>query len=147
GEAIEYVRKLLAPQERMRDVTLDMPRLTAPVHVPIDTGGLTQLLINLLLNAADAMAGRGRVRVSVERRQARVSICVEDSGPGVPAALRERVFEPFFTTKPAGRGTGLGLSVCERVVSAAGGDITLEESDLGGARFRITLPVSGSPEL
>ncbi len=143
GEAFLYVGKLLAPQERMREVSLEMPVLAAPVHVPIDTGGLTQLFLNLLLNAADAVNGRGRVRVRVESDRDRVRVSVEDSGPGVPAALRERIFEPFFTTKPAGHGTGLGLSVCERLVTAAGGDLTLADSDLGGACFRVTLPVSG----
>ena len=66
---------------------------------------------------------------------------MEDSGPGVPEELRPRIFEPFFTTKPAGSGTGLGLAVCDHIVSSAGGEITIGESKLGGAAFVITLPV------
>ena len=138
--ALAHVQSLLAPQERLRGVTLAVPALAEPIEVPLATDALTQVLVNLLLNAADALDHRGRVAVSVAAGAREVVLCVDDSGPGIPPELRARVFEPFFTTKPAGSGTGLGLAVCERIVTAAGGDIRAEESPLGGARFRVTLP-------
>ena len=69
-------------------------------------------------------------------------IDVGDSGPGVPAADRERIFEPFFTTKEIGTGTGLGLFVCRSVVRGLSGDVTVGDSDQGGALFRVTLPAA-----
>jgi signal transduction histidine kinase len=144
GEVLEHVRRLLAPQERLRGVTLEVVPPETSVAVPIDAAALTQVLLNLLLNAADAVAGRGRIRASVAIDAGRVKIAVEDSGSGVPEDLRARIFEPFFSTKPAGHGTGLGLAVCDSIIAAAGGEINVGGSALGGARFAVTLPVAGS---
>ncbi len=71
-----------------------------------------------------------------------VYLYVEDSGPGIPDELRERIFDAFFTSKPMGRGTGLGLSVSRQLIRAVGGELELvqERSDLGGAKFLIRLP-------
>lgn len=145
GEAIEHVRKLLAPQESMRQVELVIALPDTLPPVPIQTDSLTQVLLNLILNAAEALAGRGRVEVMAVRDGDRVVLTVEDTGPGVPEDLRERIFDPFFTTKPAGAGTGLGLAVCERIITAAKGELSLERGHLGGARFVITLPVAETP--
>ena len=73
----------------------------------------------------------------------RVRIEVSDTGPGVPASLRERIFEPFVTTKEVGKGTGLGLSVCRGLVEAAGGRLELDASYAPGAKFVIELPIAG----
>ena len=141
---LEHVRRLLVPQERLRGVKLEVEPPPAEVEVPLDDTGLTQVLLNLLLNAADAVAGHGTIRVSARVDGARVRLDVDDSGPGVPEELVARIFEPFFSTKPAGTGTGLGLAVCESLVTAAGGEITVSRSTLGGARFSVTLPVARS---
>ena len=69
-------------------------------------------------------------------------LTVDDSGPGVPASIRHRIFDPFFTTKGPDEGSGLGLSICQRVVAEVGGKIWLEDSDLGGARFVVELPAA-----
>jgi len=143
GLALEHVRGLVAPQ--LKGARLDSPP-PPPVIVGIGTDALTQLLLNLVLNAVDAVEREGRITVVVEAPGApgvpddRVLLHVDDSGPGVPPELRRRIFEPFFTTKPAGKGTGLGLAVCERIVAGAGGDLRVGESPLGGARFSVTLP-------
>ena len=146
GEVLDHVHRLLAPQERLRGVNLEFQSLSVGICVPIDAAGLTQVLLNLLLNAADAVAGRGRIKVSAEVDRERVRVDIEDSGPGVPDELRTRIFEPFFSTKPAGQGTGLGLAVCESIVTAAGGEIVVGRGALGGARFSVTLPVAQSLE-
>jgi two-component system NtrC family sensor kinase len=116
------------------------------------SGQLEQVLINLITNAVHAVESGGQVVV-----QARVDgpqtvlIEVADSGPGIPEEDRERVFEPFFTTKPDGKGTGLGLSIVRNIVEQHSGQITVGQSELGGASFRVVLPVvspgAGDPGL
>ncbi len=122
------------------DVRLEMPPDLPPVAMA--GSALTQVLLNLLLNAADALAGspEPRIWVRAQKRSTRVRITVDDNGPGVSEELRPRIFDPFFTTKDVGNGTGLGLSVCESLVSAAGGTLWLEPAEGGGARFVIELP-------
>ncbi len=144
-EALRHVVKLLRPQERFRDVELRVTLPEQSSEVPLETNALTQVLLNLLFNAADALGGNGTVSVFTEAGDGRLSILVDDDGPGVAEDVASTVFEPFFTTKSADGGTGLGLAVCDHIVSSVGGEITVERSDLGGARFRVTLPVATSP--
>jgi len=103
---------------------------------PVDRGLLTQVLLNLLRNASDAMAGRGTLRVAIETAESVLRIVVGDSGPGVPAGSEEAIFAPFFTTKE--RGTGLGLAVSRAAIAAHGGTLALRPGE-GGATFVITL--------
>jgi two-component system, NtrC family, sensor kinase len=72
---------------------------------------------------------------------ATVLLEVGDSGPGVPDEDRQKIFEPFFTTKPDGKGTGLGLPIVRNIVDQHGGEISVSRSDLGGAAFRVVLPI------
>lgn len=101
---------------------------------------LEQALINLLRNAAQASPG-GRVRLGWRAREDEALFEVEDDGPGVAVDMRERLFEPFFTTKPVGQGTGLGLAVAHGIVEEHGGRLEIGQSDLGGALFRLALPL------
>ncbi len=107
---------------------------------------LQQVVINLVTNAEYAARGGSRspamVRVSSQERGGWVRLTVDDSGPGVPPSIRHRIFDPFFTTKGPDEGSGLGLSICQRVVAEVGGKIWLEDSDLGGARFVVELPAA-----
>ena len=111
---------------------------------------LTQVLLNVILNAGSAIASRpggaretDGVTVRLRRREDTGRIEVEDTGPGIPAAMRERVFDAkFVTTKDVGEGTGLGLSVCRGVVEAAGGTIAVDGAYEGGARVVIDVPVA-----
>ena len=106
---------------------------------------LQQVVINLVTNAEHAVRGRPNavIELTTETRDDWVRLTVEDSGPGVPANIRERVFDPFFTTKSADEGSGLGLSICQRVVAEVGGRIWLEDSEtLGGAKFVVELPAA-----
>lgn len=100
-----------------------------------------QVLVNLIINAVQATRGQPSAVLTLRTFTSptgEVVLTVEDTGPGVPAALRSRVFEAFFTTKPAGVGTGLGLSVSSRIIEEAGGRLELAEAP--GAKFVITLP-------
>jgi signal transduction histidine kinase len=103
---------------------------------------LEQVLLNLLINAAQAIEGGGVVRVSTAVHGREVEIAVADTGCGIPGELLERIFDPFFTTKPAGEGTGLGLSISHEIVRRHGGRI-LVDSDVGrGTEVRIRLPAA-----
>jgi PAS domain S-box-containing protein len=115
-------------------------------HVMADGAQLGQVFLNLLLNAAQALPeGRGtenEVRVTVGADAERVWIEISDTGRGIAAEVRDRIFDPFFTTKPVGIGSGLGLPICQTIVSSMNGEITVE-SELGrGSRFRVYLPVA-----
>ena len=108
-----------------------------------DGSELQQLLLNLLINAEQALVTVDpprtiAVRSRADERDARLEIA--DSGPGIPTELRTRIFDPFFTTKPEGVGTGLGLSICYGVARDHGGRIWVESEPGGGARFCVTLP-------
>jgi signal transduction histidine kinase len=117
---------------------------TAPVpDVLCDADQIEQVFLNLFLNAADAMPGGGELRVSASVEGEELAVLVEDTGPGVPPELRDRVFESFVTTKPAG--VGLGLPVCLRIVTDHRGTITFEDrKDESGAAVRMTLPLARS---
>jgi hypothetical protein len=110
-----------------------------------DPGQIEQVLINLALNARDAMPKGGVLRIASENSSdTQVAVSVEDTGAGVDPAMLDRVFEPFFTTKPSHLGSGLGLSVAQGIVRQSGGTMTASNSERGGARFVFTLPVGTS---
>ena len=109
----------------------------AGASLDADFDQMSRVLSNLLVNAGQAMNGKGRVWIDVRRDGARTVIQIRDEGPGVPADLRARVFEALFTTKA--KGTGLGLALCRRIVDAHGGALTLEPSE-SGAVFQIAIP-------
>jgi len=106
---------------------------------------LGQVFLNLLLNAAHAIhegaAERNEIRVRTYTDDAgRAVVEVRDSGRGIPAPLQARIFDPFFTTKSAGEGTGLGLWICQGILSSLGGEIAVESEEGRGSLFRVTLP-------
>lgn len=116
-----------------------------------DKGQLTQVLLNLVENARDAIGTRedGRIVVTTRRGEAndRALLVVEDNGPGVPAELKDKVFAPYFTTKQTKGGTGLGLAIVHRIVSDHGGRITISDAPERGARFTIELPLRSGTAL
>jgi len=106
---------------------------------------LSQVWVNLVTNAVQAVGAAGRVEVSVTVADRTVVVAVSDDGPGVPAGARDKIFEAFFTTKPEGEGTGLGLDVCRRVVEEVGGTIGFE-SRPGRTVFTVRLPLDTRPD-
>ncbi len=125
----------------VRSIPHDLPRVQS------DAAQLVQIVLNLILNACDAMAPGGELRLRGHREEDVVVVDVCDSGPGVAPDLREKVFNPFFTTKPLGEGTGLGLAVSRTGLREMGGDLWLEPSPSGGACFRLRLPVTREDDL
>lgn len=104
--------------------------------VPLTVG---RILLNLILNAADATDGRGKIHIRLWQSDGQVHMEVHDNGPGIPPEMREQVFEPLYTSKPDGTGLGL-VSVKTAVVDELRGDISVIDSPFGGACFRISLP-------
>ncbi len=131
--------KLLSAGEEFRGVkvTVDCP---PSLYLRAEGGPLAQVLVNLLLNAAQAMGGAGELTVRAAAQGDRGVIAVEDSGPGFAPGVAERLFEPFFTTRPAGKGTGLGLAMSRHLLSQFGGELTAGNRAGGGAVFTIALP-------
>lgn len=145
---VRSAQALLAPQARLREVCITVTPEEGPwPTVMVSQGRMTQVLVNLLLNAADAMGGKGQVAVTCESIGGRVRIAVSDEGPGIERELRRKVFDPFFTTKPPGQGTGLGLSISRAIVETYGGTLELDPQAARGARFVIDLPAAPSPPL
>ena len=146
-EVVEDAVRLVGPQKDLRQVTLER---RFPEDCPPARGSsarLAQVVLNLLLNAADAIDGEGTIRLEVtsepagaEGADAWIELVVHDSGPGIDAEVREQIFEPFVTTKPTGEGTGLGLAVCHAIVEQYGGTLDADNAPEGGARFVVRLP-------
>jgi signal transduction histidine kinase len=139
-EGIKSTLSMLAGKLDGLTVVKDLDRTLPPV--PIYSGELNQVWTNLIDNAVQAMGGSGTLTVRTSLDGDRVRVEIGDTGPGVPAELRQRIFEPFFTTKPVGQGTGLGLDISYRIVVARhGGDLTVE-SRPGDTRFIVRLPLT-----
>jgi len=126
------------------EVAVEIPE-TIAVRVAPDE--FNQVIMNLVDNAAYAMNGNGRIRLRARIEQHQVVLEVEDSGPGIPPDIRERVFEPFFSTKPAGKGSGIGLAVSRSIIEGYAGSLNLADSEGGGARFLIRLPIEVTVEI
>jgi len=158
---LAFARKESAPSEPVRldtavESTLTFAQGVLPPSIQVRghiNGGsavamvgrteLTQVLMNLLTNAMDAMEGTGLITVTLENgqkddRSCRLTVC--DQGCGMDEPLQQRIFEPFFTTKPQGKGTGLGLSVVHGIVRSWGGSIAVHSAKGQGTRVEIVIP-------
>jgi hypothetical protein len=128
------------------ELTVDLEDETVPVVA--DPVGLRRLLLNLVINARDAVEeSGGLIAVRVEHTAGRAVLEIADDGPGIPAEAREHLFEPFFTLRRQGRGSGLGLAVVYSIVSAHGGDIDVRSAAGEGARFIVRLPLADAARL
>lgn len=105
--------------------------------------GLRGACMNLMINAVQAMAEGGTLTVTTRRGGRGIMVRVLDTGPGIPAEIRDRIWDPFFTTKPVGQGTGLGLAVTHGIVTRHAGAIHVEANSAGGACFVVELPIGG----
>jgi two-component system, NtrC family, sensor kinase len=148
-DVVDRLLLLLEHTARRHGVTLDVSILGDLPAVRADRNQLQQVLINILMNAFEAARPAGRVRVlarpALRGLRAGVEIAVQDSGPGIPAAILPRIFEPFFSTKPPGEGTGLGLPICRDILKGLGGEITVQSERGAGATFFVWLAQEGAP--
>ena len=138
AEVVSFAVKLARAEVR------DRARLSSsgePIRIVFGPVKLCQVLLNLIVNAAQAMEGTGRpgrIDVRWEARDEDVVLSVVDNGCGIPVALQERVFQPLFTTKPVGIGTGLGLSICRELVTQFGGQLRLSSTPGEGTEIELT---------
>jgi CheY-like chemotaxis protein len=139
------------------DVELDIPTGPATSVVMADRGQIQQIIMNLVVNARDAMPEGGKLSIKTAnvalsdedvrnqvgaRPGPHVELSVSDTGEGMPDDVRPHIFEPFFTTKPTGKGTGLGLSTVLGIAQQSGGHVAVETAVGSGSTFRIFLPVA-----
>jgi PAS domain S-box-containing protein len=156
GESLKLLRSSLPSSLELSTV------ITAAPAVMLDPVQLDQVLLNLSINARDAMAGSGRVAIAVHPQTLQAAVCsscrkrfagdfvelaVADSGPGIPPAVLERMFEPFFTTKEVGRGAGMGLATVHGIVHEHGGHVVVETAPGAGTRFRLLWPMASGKAL
>ena len=123
--------------ELVRELSSNLPEITA------DPAQLNQLIVNLVVNALQAMQEKGKITIQTQVYDRQVCLIVEDTGSGMADDVLEQIFIPFFTTKDIGQGTGLGLPVVHGIVTAHGGSINVESKLGRGSRFEIRLPVEG----
>jgi PAS domain S-box-containing protein len=141
GLVEDALRIALARADTEISVERNFDDLVPVLCVP---GEIVQVLVNLLINAIQATAGRGHVQLATWQHDNEVWICIEDDGCGIGHDVIPRVFDPFFTTKPVGHGTGLGLAISHHIIRNHGGDVRVESEVGRGARFTVALPVDPS---
>jgi signal transduction histidine kinase len=144
-QVVTQAAELVRARARQQGVTLDVSCPTQPLAADLDRGQWRTVLVNLLINALDAMPTGGRLEVALTLTPAAEALLtVSDTGGGIAPEMRDRLFTPFASTKPTG--TGLGLSISRRIVEEHGGRITAVNRAEGGARFSITLALAQAEE-
>jgi signal transduction histidine kinase len=143
ADIIERVRELAQPRLSGAKIHLQASIAGDLPAVKADATQLEMALLNLVTNALDAMPNGGTLSIAAAARPAGVRLEVADTGPGIPAAVMDRLFDPWVTTKPTGQGTGLGLAIVRDVVRAHGGSISAS-NQATGALFVIDLPAANS---
>jgi CheY-like chemotaxis protein/two-component sensor histidine kinase len=154
-EVVEQTRSLVQILTRIigKQVTLELHTGEDPIFVGLDPGQYEQVLMNLVINARDAMPDGGSVRITITPLPDTEGALLEvaDSGTGMTEEVAQRIFEPFFTTKDSGEGTGLGLSVVYGIVTAIQGEVHVDSAPGKGTTFTMRLPgaapaLSGQPK-
>ncbi len=141
GETAELLKRTLGPEYRLElDLAPDLPT------VVVDRSQTENVILNLAINARDAMEQGGRLGIRTWSEGNDVFLAVSDTGTGIDAEIRDRIFEPFFTTKPVGRGTGLGLSQVYGFIKQSGGDIAVDSVLGAGTTITLKLPLEGRSE-
>lgn len=144
SEAIARAIELFSLQRESAELRIEreIPETLPPVRIA--EARLTQLLLNILINARDAMAGAdaANIKLTAAIESGALILFVDDEGHGIDEGDAPQLFEPFFTTKAAGEGTGLGLSIAATILEGVGGSISIENREHRGARVRIELPIA-----
>jgi len=140
-EVLQDVARLISPQARQQGVQLEFLRAgQALPRVELDPGKIEQAVLNLVLNALEAMPEGGELTLGTEVDGGNVRIVVRDSGQGIPREIQDHIFRPYFSTK--GSGTGMGLALAEKLVRQHHGRLDFRTNP-AGTTFSITLPVQG----
>ena len=140
NHVIEQTMRLIHSQKRVKQITVKNDLAEGLPNVNGDENQLQQVLLNLSLNACEAMPDGGTLTISTSAQDGKVLVKVADTGCGVEEEHLDRIFEPFFSTKPVGKGTGLGLSVSYGIIQQHGGTLEVESDQSKGTCFTIALP-------
>ncbi|HOJ72884.1 MAG TPA: cache domain-containing protein [Phycisphaerae bacterium] len=145
NQVVRQTVRLIASQSQFKKIRIEehLDENLPPVYG--DRNQLQQVVLNLALNAGEAMPDGGDLTISTLSRERDVMLSIADTGCGIPKEHLDRIFDPFFTTKPAGKGTGLGLSVSHRIVQQHGGVLSVESEEGRGATFTVALPFGEEP--
>ena len=141
NDVVDKSLALVERQAEFQDIAVERRLAELPLRVSADARQLQQIILNLILNANEAMEGQGTLTIfsGLLPEQARCFVTVRDDGPGVPSDVRDRIFEPFFSTKST---AGLGLAVSWGIIQRHGGTLTVHDNPAGGADFRVELPLA-----
>ncbi len=143
NSVIQNTVKMRAYQHKVSNMKVSVNLPDSPVFIRGDSSQLVQVLLNIIMNAEEAVeeSGGGDIKITGRVEEGWVKIAVADDGPGIPEENLTQVFHPFFTTKKIGEGTGLGLSTCYGIIMAHNGQINALNNETGGATFIIELPL------
>lgn len=145
--------EMLKPQSGMKLIDVSLELAAENDNVIADKNQMQQVFLNILINSIDALSEEGKtienahIHVTSKNRNSLLELEFKDNGSGISADKLDHIFDPFFTTKDPGHGTGLGLSVCYRIIKATGGAIKAESSSGKGMKIRIELPIKIYPDL
>lgn len=138
---VQQSSAMLRTQTEKKNIRLTFD-IDGPAYAYCDVEQITQVLLNLLLNAIQVLQAGGHISIKVSQTAEHVITTIADNGPGIPDELQDKIFDPFFTQREGG--IGLGLAVVRQIVMAHHGDISVGRSDMGGAEFRLQLPLAGT---
>jgi len=141
NQVVNDILSLLRNQVGFREINVTTRFDPTPCSVMADQDQIRQVILNIVLNAAEAMAGKGEMTISssIEQQNRVIRIAIHDNGPGIPDEVKSRIFEPFFTTKS--NGTGLGLSIAYGIVERHGGEISISSTKGQGTTVSVDLPL------
>jgi two-component system NtrC family sensor kinase len=146
GAVIQETIKLAGNQIKLSSAHLDVSIIPNLPRIHGDQQQLTQVFLNILLNALDAIPKKGRIQISVAPEDPNfLAVKINDNGSGIPEHILSNIFDPFFTTKTQGKGTGLGLSVSQGIIARHGGQIRVSSKEGVGTTFTIILPITTIP--
>jgi C4-dicarboxylate-specific signal transduction histidine kinase len=142
AEAIRQTLLLLEGELNKNGIKVEVDAADDLPAIRCSADSLQQILVNLIINARDALADsqQPQIRVMLRPVDGMLELSVADNGPGIPQEVQTKIFDPFFTTKPPGKGTGLGLSVIRRLVQDVGGHIQVESLQGHGCCMRLRFP-------
>jgi len=143
NSVVQDTLSILTPQKVLDGIEVKMELKDGLPPARANTSLLTQVVLNMILNSADAMPSEGTLTLSTGAKNGSLEIVISDTGVGIRKEDIPRIFDPFFTTKEPGKGSGLGLSICQRIIDSFGGRILVESEWKKGTTFTIVLLPSG----
>jgi two-component system NtrC family sensor kinase len=145
-EVLTETISFLKPEVKHSTIEISTKFMPGPLHLNSDRKLLGQVFVNFITNAIHAVrekhGDQGHIEIRTREADSEIEICFEDNGTGISAADRDKIFELFYSTKPPGKGTGLGLPICQNIINKLKGKITLQSEEGVGTTFFVHIPIS-----